>query len=61
MEDYDGLIPDGYEDEMCDMSCGERLLCVFDGYLPTCIAPLPEDLCSSRFFANFCWKSTFSF
>jgi len=48
MEDYDGLIPDGYEDEMCDMSCGERLLCVFDGYLPTCIAPLPEDLCSSR-------------
>ncbi|CBY07303.1 unnamed protein product [Oikopleura dioica] len=48
MEDYDGLIPDGYEEEMCDMSCGERLLCVFDGYLPTCIAPLPEDLCSSR-------------
>jgi len=48
MEDYGGLIQDGYEEEMCEMSCGERLLCVFDGYLPTCIASLPEDVCSSR-------------
>ena len=49
MEDYGELIPDGYEDDQCYYSCGDRLLCVFEGYLPVCIPALPEDVCSSRF------------
>ena len=52
MEDYGEFIPDGYEDDMCDNSCGDRLLCVFEGYLPVCIAALPEDVCSSRFLSS---------